>query len=131
MQKRKINNLELKRSHLHSLWLKIFGQHGKCAVLTDASLLEMKNSLYCTNCIVTYFTKILSPNTGILIPSVFSQHMKNLVFSFGVDLYLCLGIVSFKIESSNQEISLQRKGGRIYHNALHTVRIIYQNRNIY
>ena len=37
----------------------------------------------------------------------------------------------FKIESSNQEISLQRKGGRIYDSALHTVRIIYQNKNIY
>ena len=54
--------------------------------------------------------------------------MKNLVFSFGVDLHLPLGIVNFKIESSNQEISLQRKGGRIYDSALHTVRIIDQNR---
>ena len=35
---------------------------------------------------------------------------------------------SFKIESSTQDISLQRKGGRIYDSALHTVRIIYQNR---
>ena len=40
--------------------------------------------------------------------------MKILVFSSGVDFYLCLGVVSFKMESSNQEISLQRKSGNIY-----------------
>ena len=28
----KINNLELKRSQLHLLWLKILSQHGRCAV---------------------------------------------------------------------------------------------------
>ena len=77
----------------------------------DALLFEMKNSLYCTNCIVTYFTKILSPNTGVLIPLLL-PNMKNLVFCFGVYLHLPLGIVSFKVESSNQEISLHRKGGR-------------------
>ena len=55
---------------------------------------------------------MLSPNTGILIPFLFYQNMKNLVFSFGLDL--CLGITSFKIESSSQDIGLQRKGGRIY-----------------
>ena len=33
LMQKKINDLELKRSHLHSLWLKIFSQHGKCAVL--------------------------------------------------------------------------------------------------
>ena len=60
------------------------------------------------------FTKILSPNTGILIPLLFYQNIKNVVFSFGVDL-------NFKIESSNQEISLHRKDGRIYDSALDTV----------
>ena len=57
--------------------------------------------------------------------------MKNLVFSFGVDLHLCLGIVSFKMESSNQEVTLRRKVDRIYDSALQTVRIIDQNRNIF
>ena len=58
----------------------------------DASLCEMKSSLYCTN-LLSDFTKILSPNTGILIPLLHYQNIKNLVFSFGVDLHLCLGIV--------------------------------------
>ena len=38
------------------------------------------------------------------------------------------------MESSTQEISLQGKGGRIYdcmQRALHAVRIIDQNRNVY
>ena len=39
--------------------------------------------------------------------------------------------MSFKIESSNQEISLQRKAGRIYDSPPHTVRIIYKNKKIY
>ena len=94
----------------------------------DASLCEMKSLLYCTNCIVTNFTKILSLNTRVLITFLFYQNMKKLVFSFGVDLHLCLGIVNFKIESSNQEVSLQREVGRIYDSTLQTVRIIDQNR---
>ena len=69
-----------------------------CSPLIDnsdaASLCEMKSLLYCTNCIVTY--------AGILGPLLFYQNMKNLVFSFGVDFHLCLGIVSFKMESSTQ-----------------------------
>ena len=57
----------------------------------DASLCEK----YSTELIelLSNFTKALSPNTEILIPLLFYQNMKNLVFSFGVDLHLCLGIV--------------------------------------
>ena len=74
----------------------------------------MKNSLYCTNCIVTYFHKNTQSKHWDSHSSPVLPNMKNLIFSLGVDLHLPLGIVSFKILSSNQEISLHRKGGRIY-----------------
>ena len=60
----------------------------------DASLGEMKK-VHSTALIALLldFPKIFSPNTGILIPLLYYQNIKNLVFSFRVDLHLCLGIV--------------------------------------
>ena len=100
----------------------------------DTSLCEIKSALYFTYWMLTDITKIPRPNTGILIPLLYYQNMKNFISSFRSIFVLCLGIVEFKIKTSTQEISLERKGCRIYDSmqrGLYSIRIIYQNGNIW